>query len=207
MIVNHIQGTALLIVSLDDKNKLNFQFGELCRDYKIEPIFYIPAIEMDHIKELDDQGYQIGCHSFSHPSDLKIVTESELYRETKIAKEAIEAETGKPCEDYCYPRGRHNDTVVQAVKEAGFKTARTTLVLKTDYPEPLRMPTTIHMYSGRKEYKGRDWLTMAKFYWDHSSRHGDVFHLWGHAAELERDKQWDRVRKFFDYITKNEVSD
>ncbi len=100
-----------------------------------------------------------------------------------------------------YPRGRFNDEVVKAVERAGYKEARTTHVLSTAPAlDPLRMPTTIHAFNGRKEYSGRPWRVMADFYLEHAIKNSLTFHLWGHSFELERDKLWDELDAFLGKI-------
>lgn len=195
---------AELIVSIDDYDPLNMRLADLFGRLKIPAIFFIETIRRearDQIRQLHELGFEIGNHTLHHVPDLKALNVEECRAELQISKQQIEDITGKDCEVIAWPRGRFNDQVIEIAEKAGFKEARTTHVLRTEAAsDPFRTPTTIHMYDGRKEYAGRPWLTMADFYWDDVSRRGGIFHIWGHAEEIDRFNQWQMVENFFKKI-------
>lgn len=201
---NRLPGTeAELILSFDDYHPSNVRIAEAMNRLGLVATFFIetlPAGAMGQIEELHAMGHEIGSHTLHHPPDIKQLSSEQIVSEVTVSKHMIEDVTGKPCETIAYPRGRFNDDVIEIVKRAGYLEARTTHVLKTSTEDPFRTPTTIHAFDGRKEYGGRTWEVMARFYLDHVIRKGGFFHLWGHAFEFERDGTLPKLEAFLKTI-------
>lgn len=78
------------------------------------------------LKELQDLGFEIGCHSMSHPY-LPDLDAAGLQREIKDAKLMLEQMTGTPIRHFSCPGGRYDDRVVNVAKQAGFVTVATSI--------------------------------------------------------------------------------
>ena len=202
MIGKILKPDATLVVSLDDYRPGNRRIAEGLAALRVPATFFIETLTRearDQVKALHEMGFEIGSHTMTHPADIKLLNAEELRGELETSKRIIEDLTGEECVAFAFPRGRFNDDVVDAVRAAGYREARTTHVGKTVIPDPLRMPTTIHVYDGRKEYGGRTWRAMADFYLSDVMTRGGVFHIWGHARELERDLQ---LQPFLDFLSR-----
>jgi peptidoglycan/xylan/chitin deacetylase (PgdA/CDA1 family) len=68
------------------------------------------------------EGVEIGAHSVSHPH-LQRLGDDELARELRDSKQEIEEQLGRPCPDFAYPYGEHDERVRTAVREAGYERA------------------------------------------------------------------------------------
>jgi peptidoglycan/xylan/chitin deacetylase (PgdA/CDA1 family) len=68
------------------------------------------------------RGVAIGSHGVSH-AHLTRLSDDELRRELTESKEAIEAELGRPCPEFAYPYGEHDERVRAAVRAAGYERA------------------------------------------------------------------------------------
>ncbi len=79
----------------------------------------------DQVREMDTNGIEIGAHTMNHV-DLTKVHGSDLWSEVKGSKDALETLVGHPVLDFCYPSGRYDAEVVQAVQAAGYQSATTT---------------------------------------------------------------------------------
>ena len=202
MIGKSLKPDATLVVSLDDFNPSNRRIAEGLAALRVPATFFIETISREareQVKDLHEMGFEIGSHTMTHPPDIKLLNAEELRGELVTSKSIIEDITGKECAAFAYPRGRFNDDVVEAVAAAGYREARTTHVRQTSFTDPLRMPTTVHVFDGRKEYGGRTWRAMADFYLADVLARGGIFHIWGHARELERDGQ---VQPFLDFLSR-----
>lgn len=73
----------------------------------------------EQVRELDAQGFQIGCHSMTHPY-LSDLSELQLRREIAGAKEQIEAIVGHRIEHFSCPGGRYDQRTLRIAREAGF---------------------------------------------------------------------------------------
>lgn len=78
------------------------------------------------VKQLIAAGWEIDSHTITHP-DLTTISASQLEDETAGARKAIQRKFGVPVEFFCYPAGKYDDTVIAAVKDAGYKGATTEL--------------------------------------------------------------------------------
>jgi peptidoglycan/xylan/chitin deacetylase (PgdA/CDA1 family) len=86
-----------------------------------EPGFMSP----DQIRELDRAGMDIGDHSHTH-TDLTALSGEALRAEVAGSRRRLERVLGHRVWAFCYPSGRHDDAVAQAVRDAGYTFAYTT---------------------------------------------------------------------------------
>jgi len=97
------------------------------REFGCNATFYLTAgflgtpgyLNSNQVRELDEQGFQIGCHSMTHPY-LSDLTKPELEREVVGAKLQIEAIVGHSIEHFSCPGGRYDQRTLQMARRAGF---------------------------------------------------------------------------------------
>ena len=82
-------------------------------------------INAAQVQEMDQNGIEIGAHTFSHV-DLTKTSDAELHRQLVDSKAMLEAWVGHPVVDFCYPSGQLNGRVADAVRAAGYLDATTT---------------------------------------------------------------------------------
>jgi peptidoglycan/xylan/chitin deacetylase (PgdA/CDA1 family) len=83
------------------------------------------SLNWDQIKEMKDNGIEIGSHTCSHPR-LTEIDDRQLNLELNQSKVILEKELQIPVEGFCYPFGRNsdiNDSIKYATKKAGYKYA------------------------------------------------------------------------------------
>jgi peptidoglycan/xylan/chitin deacetylase (PgdA/CDA1 family) len=98
------------------------------------------------IRELHAAGFEIGCHSLTHPY-LTDLSDSRLRDETAGAKERLEQLAGIRVDHFSCPGGRWDARVTLAVKQANFRTmatSRTGLNLATTDPFALTRVTMLN---------------------------------------------------------------
>lgn len=99
------------------------------REFSFNATFYLTAgflgtpgyLNSGQVCDLDAQGFQIGCHSMTHPY-LSDLTEVELNREVVDAKLQIEQIVGHAIEHFSCPGGRYDPRTLQMARQAGFAT-------------------------------------------------------------------------------------
>ncbi len=79
----------------------------------------------EELRSLHDAGMEIGAHSIHHP-DLTLMSEAGAYAEIAGSGSEIAAELGRPVSSFCYPAGKYNAVVAEAVRAAGYSSAVTT---------------------------------------------------------------------------------
>jgi peptidoglycan/xylan/chitin deacetylase (PgdA/CDA1 family) len=77
------------------------------------------------VRKLIAAGWEIDAHTLTHP-DLTTLSIDRLTQEVAGSRQEIRKRFGVPVEFFCYPSGRYNDSVVAAVKAAGYLGATTT---------------------------------------------------------------------------------
>jgi len=76
------------------------------------------------VRKLIAAGWEVDAHTISHV-DLTTLSADRLKQEVAGSRAAIRKQFGVPAAFFCYPSGRYDDTVVAAVKAAGFLGATT----------------------------------------------------------------------------------
>ena len=76
------------------------------------------------VRELHAAGFEIGCHSLSHPY-LTDIDDDQLHEETQVAKDKLEQIAGVRVDHFSCPGGRWDARVQHAVKQAAFRTMAT----------------------------------------------------------------------------------
>jgi peptidoglycan/xylan/chitin deacetylase (PgdA/CDA1 family) len=217
--------------SWDDGDILDKRLSNLLSRYGLKGTFYISKDYRSNRladKDMRDiaQVHEIGAHTLTHP-DLRALTPEEQRAEIKGSKGWLETIVSSEIKMFCYPKGLHNNSVVEIVREAGFLGARTTELGSFNISNPFLIQTTIQVYpfpfrnNLRKflqPYQQRasalkklgvpmlsmySWLSMAKATFDIALNHGKVFHLYGHSWEIEKYGMWNELEKFLQYIGNN----
>jgi peptidoglycan/xylan/chitin deacetylase (PgdA/CDA1 family) len=104
------------------------------REFGFNATFYLTAgfletpgyLTANQVRELDAQGFEIGCHSMTHPY-LSDLPELELKREIVDAKFQIEQIVGHPIEHFSCPGGRFDRRTLAMARCAGFRTVANSL--------------------------------------------------------------------------------
>lgn len=194
-----------ILTSWDDGSKLDMKIADLLIKYELKGIFFIPTIpcelSIDEIKQLS-YNFDIGGHTTSHPSDIKILTDKLVREEVGDNKDWLESIIGKKIEWFCYPKGRYNEKTIEIIKEVGFKYARTTFVGNTDECENhYRIHPSVHVHRSRTEYDGKPWLHYAiEQYKIAKNKENSYYHIWGHSWEVEKQSLWGELEELFIYI-------
>ena len=202
-----------ILVSVDDGDKLDMTLADMLMKYRIPAVFYIPIKTRDlmdnqlrklagtepncKICKITKDLFEVGCHTMTHPEDLKKLSDKTLKYEICEAKEAIEYLTLRPVTKFCYPGGRFDERVKETVKKAGFKEARTTRVMNIKFPrDPFETDVSVHVHPDRKEYKGRSWKEVAEELFEEVLEKGGRFELFGHSWEIEKYNMWEFLDDF-----------
>lgn len=81
------------------------------------------ALTWHQLKEMSQNGIEIGSHTLNHPI-LSQIPEGEVIQEVVYSKRELERKLGICVETFCYPNGRLvdlNEAVVRAVEKADYR--------------------------------------------------------------------------------------
>jgi peptidoglycan/xylan/chitin deacetylase (PgdA/CDA1 family) len=77
-----------------------------------------------NVEAMIDAGWELAAHTIHH-QDLTTLGAAELQEEVAGSREILRREYGVPVADFCYPAGQFDETVIAAVKAAGYTAATT----------------------------------------------------------------------------------
>jgi len=107
----------------------------------VAPVSQYQASSWDQIREMKDNGIEIGSHTKTHPV-LSMVDEQKLAEEIISSKVIIEEKINQLVSSFCYPNGRDRDitkVVVNLVRQAGYDGAVQGTRIN-NYSELFRLP-------------------------------------------------------------------
>ncbi|HEY6549848.1 MAG TPA: polysaccharide deacetylase family protein [Solirubrobacterales bacterium] len=100
------------------------------------------CMSWDEVRSLADAGWEIGSHTCTHPH-LTQVDDRQLAFELRRSREVCEERLQRRCESIAYPFGSHDERVMSATGEAGYRyavTLETRLFQPIDGRGPLDLP-------------------------------------------------------------------
>jgi peptidoglycan/xylan/chitin deacetylase (PgdA/CDA1 family) len=219
----------IVTTSWDDGDSADLKLAELLRSKGIRGTFYVPiqyrqrALSHAELRQLASEGFEIGAHGVSHKL-LGGLSPSDLAREVDPCKPLLEDILGQEVRMFCYPQGRHDASVVHALRKAGYWGARTNRMLAIrPVLNPFELPTTLQIFPHRpytylkNVMRSRklealrlclvqrsllgNWLELAKRLFDAVLQNGGIWHLCGHSWEIDSLNLWDSLREILDYVS------
>ncbi|MBR3251319.1 MAG: polysaccharide deacetylase family protein [Erysipelotrichaceae bacterium] len=176
------------------KGTFNLGYGVL--GHRPQGPFKADKVEAHEVKELY-KDHEVGGHGLYH-SDLSSLGEPYMMYEIIEDKKQLEDLVERPLKMFAYPFGLFNEKVKEGLKMAGYKGART--VRSThgfDLPEdPMEWDPTCH--HGDKKL-----MELLEGFVNTSARKPQLFYLWGHSYEFDRDDSWNIIEKALEYIDAN----
>lgn len=85
-----------------------------------------PIMDTGQVREWLAAGHEIGSHTLNHPY-LTRIPKAEAAEEIKASRKQLQDWFGRPIDHFCYPYGDWNEALRDLVREAGYKTACTTV--------------------------------------------------------------------------------
>jgi peptidoglycan/xylan/chitin deacetylase (PgdA/CDA1 family) len=76
------------------------------------------------VKKMIDAGWELASHTITH-ADLTAVGPTQLQREVAGSRQILSQRFGGSVDNFCYPSGRFDSTVISAVAKAGYRGAQT----------------------------------------------------------------------------------
>ncbi len=151
--------------------------------------------EKQAYKLYTDNGMEVAVHTCTHPH-LENLPSNEVTYEVLQDRANIERATGRLCRGMAYPYGTTSDAVVEVLKTCGILYSRTTQATRNfNIPENwLRLPATCH-------HADPELMSLAEKFVEAKPTHNtQLFYLWGHSYEFERDNNWEIIERFAEYI-------
>ncbi len=215
--------TVLVTTSWDDGHVLDIRVARLLNYYGLAGTFYISPLDHEFAPpdRLSDEEiafiaerFEIGAHTMTH-THLTYMSDAQAEEEILWSKEYLNRIVDAPIRSFCYPSGRYRLAHVELLQRAGFTHARTEERFATSSPDLLQLKTTVQAYRhwsdawpifravGREAFVDcyLNWDTLALVLFEQVLARGGVFHLWGHALEIEQQGDWEKLERVLQYIS------
>lgn len=216
----------IVTTSWDDGDQADLKLAELLQSRGIRGTFYVPIgpygaqpMARSELKGLSSEDFEIGAHGVSHKLLWGLPPE-ELNKEIDPCKPILEDILGTEVLMFCYPCGRYDSNVVQALKEAGYRGARTVRMLATGLAfDPFEIPTSVQAFphsrltylknvARSRKLEGLkvcvaglgNWLELGKRLFDSVLQNGGIWHLYGHSWEIQKLELWGALAEILDYV-------
>jgi peptidoglycan/xylan/chitin deacetylase (PgdA/CDA1 family) len=76
----------------------------------------------EDVQKMIEAGWELASHTINHP-DLTTLDASQLQTELAGSRKLLQGRFGVTVDNFCYPSGRYDDTVINAVRDAGYRGA------------------------------------------------------------------------------------
>jgi peptidoglycan/xylan/chitin deacetylase (PgdA/CDA1 family) len=133
-----------VVISLDDGYRPQFTYAlpEL-RRHGWPGVLNLKAEGSDlytsNVEAMIAAGWELASHTINH-QDLTTLDAAGLKEELSGSRQLLRKEYGAPVNDFCYPAGQFDSTVIEAVKDAGYVTATTEIPGYADRESPYELP-------------------------------------------------------------------
>ena len=108
-----------------------------------------PLMDVAQVRDWLASGQEIGSHTVTHPW-LTQLSPAAAREEIVASKKLLEDRFDVPVEHFCYPYGDWNESVLDLVKNAGYKTACTTITgINTPGGSPFKLKRFTARYPSR----------------------------------------------------------
>lgn len=144
-----------------------------------------------------NSGHEVAVHAVTHPFLERLKTD-EILTEVLEDRRDIEKQYGTLARGMAYPYGTYNNEVIDCLKKCGIcysRTIKTTENFK--FPENwLELNPTCH-------HNNPKLMELAKKFVESKIKYASenqLFYLWGHSYEFDRNDNWDVIEKFAEYV-------
>lgn len=134
-------------------------------------------------------GQEVAIHGYEHGNFATLPAAQSLWQ-TMRDKEKLERLFGRIIRGMAYPYGAYSRELAQALKTCGVAYARTVesshgFDIPTDW---LTLPPTCH-------HTEPECMPLAKAFAQSKPYRAQLFYLWGHSYEFERDNNWELMEE------------
>lgn len=136
--------------------------------------------------------HEVALHSYTHPFLSRMPAGNAAYEIIKD-REALEEMFGTIVRGMAYPMGAYNDDVVTTLRQCGVVYSRT-IQPTFDFRLPadwLRWHPTCHHKAKEMPALCDKFLNLQIAY-----RPSQLFYLWGHSYEFDKDNNWELIEEF-----------
>ncbi len=193
--MSNISGRKICVFSFDDNKTYDYKMTEIFDKYGVKCTFNVNSyciekegyVDRGFIREISTR-HEIACHTVMHLKGLPEKDELTVKREIIDDKKALEDLIGKEICGMAYPYGEYNENVINVLKSAGIKYARTV-------EDTFGFSTPKDFYRWHPSCHQSKALPVIE---DFKNNSQGLLFIWGHSIEFKDD--WGKLYEILDRI-------
>src|ERR1700743_352943 len=132
-----------IVISFDDGYRPQFTFAlPTLRKHGWAGVLHLQAAGSElyeaHVRAMIAAGWELAAHTIHH-LDLTELGPEELKEEVAGSRKILSEEFNVPVDNFCYPAGQFDETVIKAVEAAGYTGATTEISGFADKGKPFEL--------------------------------------------------------------------
>ena len=189
-----------LTLSYDDGVSSDIRMMEIMRRHGVRGTFNVNAGRMDgegspyRLRPEEYgvyEGFELAIHGYSHPF-LNRMPPDLVIDEIVEDRRAIEKLAGYPVHGMAYPYGAYDDALIEQLRRLGVSYSRT-----THSTFGFALPGEFLAWHPTCHHNAPNLNELCDKFLEESKYPGmDLFYLWGHTYEFERNNNWDVIESF-----------
>lgn len=191
------------LIEIMKKNGIKGTFNLNSGNYRDDETKYEPGViqrilsKKEALSLYKDSGMEVAIHGLTHPF-MERIPQNLCLAEIIKDRENLENQFGTIVRGAAYPYGTYSDSVVEMMRMAGIVYARTTHSTECfDIPQDwLRLDPTCHHINPALSELAADFVEERR----RDRGYPQLFYLWGHSYEFEKDDNWEVIERFSEYI-------
>jgi len=186
-----------ITISYDDGRDFDIRLTESLRENGLKGTFHLNSSRFDkpgvvkasELKEIF-AGHEVSCHMVTHPfptdnPDISVL--EEIIEDRKV----IEAACGYVVRGMSYPYGNYDNRVIDLCRAAGMEYSRTTKATNA-----FMLPEDFMAWHPTCHHNGGIMEKLDAFYAPSRYARMQLFYVWGHSYEFDRDNNWELIEEF-----------
>lgn len=141
------------------------------------------------------KNHEIGGHGLTHLS-LTSISLTDAYEQISIDKHNLEQLIHSDVSIFAYPYGNYNDEIIELLKHAGYKAART---VNSTYD--FKLPTNTFELNPTCHYNDPRLMELAEDFISNKDNDLSLFYIWGHSYEFDQYDNYDVIENLLKYLS------
>lgn len=192
----------VLTMSYDDGQIFDRDLIKIFNKYGIKGTFHLNSglmdsderrIKKEEIRDLY-KGHEVSCHTSTHPTIARCPID-QVVQQVIEDRKALEDACGYPVRGLSYPNGSYSKEIIDMLPACGIEYSR--VVGNTDdfaFPENFLEWTSTCHHSHNLMENARRFADL------HKTQYLYMMYVWGHSYEFDRDRIWDKIEEFCEFI-------
>lgn len=197
----------VLTTSYDDGVKQDKRLIHIFNKYGIKGTFHLNSAYICEDENIDDRGrlsrkqvvevykgHEVAAHTATHPL-IESCPINQVINEIMEDRKELESIFRYTVRGLSYPYGSYSEEIKKMLPFTGIEYSRI-----VGNSECFNIPKDLYEWKATCHHNHKLLELTDKFISQNRGEHLDLFYVWGHSYEFDRDNNWDLIEKFVEKI-------